>query len=55
MGEAGTALLRGGSVPALAAGVVGTAVSAAWGRTPLSPSRSARCSPSPRSRPARCC
>jgi hypothetical protein len=31
VGEAGTALLRGGTVPALAAGVVGTAVSAAWG------------------------
>jgi hypothetical protein len=31
VGEAGTALLRGGTVAALGAGVVGSAVSAAWG------------------------
>jgi hypothetical protein len=31
VGQAGAALLRGGTVPALAAGVVGTAVSAVWG------------------------
>jgi hypothetical protein len=31
VGEAGAVLLRGGTVPALAAGAVGAAVSAAWG------------------------
>jgi hypothetical protein len=31
VGQAGAALLRGGTVAALAAGVVGTGVSAAWG------------------------
>jgi hypothetical protein len=31
VGDAGVALLRGGSVPALVAGAIGTAASAAWG------------------------
>jgi hypothetical protein len=31
VGQAGVALLRGGSVPAIVAGAVGTAASAAWG------------------------